>query len=94
ENETEARNNESLGKQAKKLHKVSKQKEAERQNSRTRHHGKGEMELTFNPKKAEKVKFRADKFDESDEETEQKSGRTKQRFAGRRSAGRNQFRGM
>ncbi|GEQ71420.1 hypothetical protein JCM33374_g5103 [Metschnikowia sp. JCM 33374] len=95
ENETEARNNESLGKQAKRLQKVSKQKNSEKQNSRTRHHGKGEMELTFKPKKAEKVRFRADQAkDDSDEETEQKSGRTKQRFAGRRSASRNQFRGM
>ncbi|OBA20289.1 WD40 repeat-like protein [Metschnikowia bicuspidata var. bicuspidata NRRL YB-4993] len=95
ENETEAKNNESLGKQAKKLHKISKQKEAEKQNSRTRHHGKGEMELTFNPKKAQKVKFRADQVDDdSDEETEKKTGRTKQRFSGRRSASKNQFRGM
>lgn len=98
ENETEARNNESLGSQASRINKIAKQQAAEKHNSRTRHHGKGEMELTFNPKKSEKkVKFRSDMADTNDEERtgdEGNSGRTKQRFAGRRSASKNKFRGM
>ncbi|WPK23187.1 hypothetical protein PUMCH_000415 [Australozyma saopauloensis] len=99
ENETEARNNESLGKQASRINKIAKQQAADRQNSRTRHHGKGEMELTFNPKKQEKkVKFRSDKRnddeDGEDRGDEGNNGRTKQRFAGRRSASKNKFRGM
>lgn len=90
QDETEAKNNETLGKQMKTLHKVAKQKDAERHNSRLRHLGKGDMEVTFTPKKLEKkVKFRADT--EADDGT---SGRTKQRFAGRRSASKNKFRGM
>lgn len=96
-NETEARNNESLGSQASRINKIAKQQAAEKHNSRTRHHGKGEMELTFNPKKAEKkVKFRSDRVDnENDEEQDEgNSGRTNQRFAGRRSASKNKFRGM
>lgn len=95
ENETEAKNNESLGKQARRLDKIAKESQRTRLDTRSRSHGKGEMEVTFEPKKATKpakVKFRADS--EEDEDHEQKSGRTKQRFAGRRSASRNQFRGL
>lgn len=97
EDEAEARSDETLGTQAQRLQKVAKAKEAARLNSRTRHHGKGEMELTFKPKKEQKVRFRSDRHngdDENDEDGESKHGRTKQRFAGRRSAGKNQFRGM
>lgn len=98
-NETETRNNESLGSQASRINKIAKQQAAEKHNSRMRHHGKGEMELTFNPKKAEKkVKFRSDKVDndigQEEAGDEGNNGRTKQRFAGRRSASKNKFRGM
>lgn len=98
QDETEARQNETFGKQVAKLNKVHKAQHEDRQNSRLRTHGKGEMELTFQPKKEKKekrVKFRADEADSDDEEDKaQKHGRTKQRFAGRRSASKNQFRGM
>lgn len=90
ENETEARSNETLGKQLKVLNRVSKEKAAARSSVRLRHLGKGDMEVTFTPKKADKkVKFRAALDDEDGSK-----GRTKQRFAGRRSASKNQFRGM
>lgn len=90
ENETEARSNETLGKQLKVLNRVSKEKAAARSSVRSRHLGKGDMEVTFTPKKADKkVKFRAALDDEDGSK-----GRTKQRFAGRRSASKNQFRGM
>lgn len=89
ENETEAKHNEDFGKQVNRLNKISKDKQHANSNSRTRHHGQGEMEVTFNPKKLEKqVKFRSDVEDDG------LKGRTKQRFAGRRSAGKNQFRGL
>lgn len=97
ENETEARNNESLGKQASRINKVAKQQAADKHSSRMRHHGRGEMELTFNPKKQDKrVKFRSERTEEDgdDEDKEGNNGRTKQRFAGRRSASKNKFRGM
>lgn len=93
QDETEARQNESFGKQVSKLNKVAKAREEDRQNSRLRRHGKGEMELTFQPKKEKKVKFRSDRGG-SENEDDLKHGRTKQRFAGRRSASKNQFRGM
>lgn len=93
ENESMAKQNETFGKQVRKLNKIEKEKNERKQNSRTRSHGKGEMEVTFQPKKLEKkIKFRLDNSD--DEDTAEKNGRTKQRFAGRRSASRNQFRGM
>lgn len=89
QDETEAKNSESFDKQVSRLDKVAKHKKSD--DSRLRRHGKGEMELTFKPKKEKKPKFRNDEEDEVDES---KKGRTKQRFAGRRSAGKNQFRGM
>lgn len=93
ENESEAKKSESFGKQVHKLNRIEKQKSQRNQNSRTRSHGKGEMEVTFQPKKLEKkIKFRLENSD--DEDAAEKNGRTKQRFAGRRSASRNQFRGM
>lgn len=57
---------------------------------------RGEAELTFIPKKAErkpKVKKHSDS-DDSDEESKRDNGRTKQRYTGRRSASKNTFRGM
>ena len=67
---------------------------------RRRHHG--EAELTFVPKKAERKTKRNSGHSKDDAEQEEPSeerhkvdaGRTKQRYAGRRSAGRNKFRGM
>lgn len=95
EDETQAKQNETFGKQVAKLDKVSKARVDDRQNSRLRRNGKGEMELTFQPKKLDKkVKFRSDKLESDDEDAALKHGRTKQRFAGRRSASKNQFRGM
>lgn len=95
EDETQAKQNDSFGKKVRELNKVTKERAADRHNSRLRRHGKGEVELTFQPKKAEKkVKFRSDQMDSDDEDAAQKHGRTKQRFAGRRSASKNQFRGM
>lgn len=95
EDETQAKQNDSFGKKVRELNKVTKEREADRHNSRLRRHGKGEVELTFQPKRAEKkVKFRSDQMDSDDEDAVQKHGRTKQRFAGRRSASKNQFRGM
>lgn len=64
--------------------------------SRLRRHARGEVELTFVPKKSSKPRPKP-KHDDSDEDEEKasKQGRTKQRAQqGRRSAGRNQFRGM
>ncbi|QFZ26540.1 putative ribosome biogenesis protein [Clavispora lusitaniae] len=91
ENESEARRNETFEKQVRKLNRIEKEKNEHRQNSRTRSHGKGEMEVTFQPKRQEKkIRFRLD----DDEDSSEKHGRTKQRFAGRRSASKNQFRGM
>lgn len=91
ENESEARRNETFEKQVRKLNRIEKEKNEHRQNSRTRSHGKGEMEVTFQPKRQEKkIRFRLD----DDEDLLEKHGRTKQRFAGRRSASKNQFRGM
>lgn len=92
--ETEARQNETFGRQVAKLNKVTKARDEDRQNSRLRRHGKGEMELTFQPKREKKVKFRSDAMESDDDDKAQKHGRTKQRFAGRRSASKNQFRGM
>lgn len=90
ENETEAKSNETLGKQVSRLNKISKEKKQHSSNSRTRSHGQGEMEVTFQPKKLEKkVQFKSDRV-----EDDGLKGRTKQRFANRRSASKNQFRGM
>lgn len=88
--ETEAKNSETFEKQVDRLQKVVKNKKTD--DARVRRHGKGEMEMTFQPKKEKKPKFRSDRDDEEVDESQK--GRTKQRFAGRRSAGRNQFRGM
>lgn len=63
--------------------------------SRLRRHARGEVELTFVPKKATRPKKVRDDDEEEDEEKASKQGRTKQRTQqGRRSAGKNQFRGM
>lgn len=95
EDETQAKQNDTFGKKVKALNKVAKARDEDRQNSRLRRHGMGEMELTFRPKKLEKkVKFRSERKDSDDDDAAQKHGRTKQRFAGRRSASKNQFRGM
>lgn len=95
EDETQAKQNDTFGKKVKALNKVAKARDEDRHNSRLRRHGKGEMELTFQPKRQEKkVKFRSDEIESEDEESTQKHGRTKQRFTGRRSASKNQFRGM
>lgn len=95
-NESETKNNETLGSQASRISAIKKQQAAKKQDSRMRHRGKGEMELTFNPRKQEKkVKYPYPEDDNSaGEENNVNNGRTKQRFAGRRSASKNKFRGM
>lgn len=89
ENETDLRQETSLGAQVQRLNKVAKAQAQKRQGSRARSHGQGEMELTFRPKSEKKVKFRADQDGD-----ESMKGRAKQRFSGRRAASKNQFRGM
>jgi len=85
---------ESFGSQVKKINrdKVSKP----RDDSRLRRHARGEMELTFVPQKSKlKSKPKPVESESEDEEKALKLGRTKQRSqTGRRSGGRNQFRGM
>ncbi|ODV78324.1 essential nucleolar protein 2 [Suhomyces tanzawaensis NRRL Y-17324] len=92
EEEPHQKQSESFGSQVKKINKISKDRN---DGSRLRRHARGEAELTFIPKKEQKkkeVKFRAD--DDEDPERAQNSGRTKQRFQGRRTASKNSFRGM
>lgn len=86
---------ESFGSQVKKLNKVSKDQVKDK-DSRLRHHARGEAELTFVPKKLQKkqVKFRSNENRDEDPAKAETSGRTKQRFEGRRQASRNAFRGM
>ena len=59
---------------------------------------RGEAELTFVPKKAQrkpkKKAAHSDSDDDSDNEEKKDSGRSKPRFQGRRSASKNTFRGM
>lgn len=85
---------ESFGSQVRKINKVTKEQVGDK-DSRLRRHARGEAELTFVPAKKEKrkVQFRADD-EEEDPEKVKNSGRTKQRFDGRRIASRNKFRGM
>lgn len=79
--------------------KLNKEDDAKRNDDSILHRNhRGEAELTFVPKKAEK-KPRAKRVDSDgdseDESAEKKdNGRTKQRFSGRRSASKNTFRGM
>ncbi|CAH6722725.1 ribosome biogenesis protein Enp2p [[Candida] jaroonii] len=64
---------------------------------RVQRHAKGEVEFTFTPtkeKKQKKVRIQSDSDNDDDNDKQQLNGRTKQRFQGRRSASRNQFRGM
>ncbi|CDR46392.1 CYFA0S23e00562g1_1 [Cyberlindnera fabianii] len=91
---TPAKNDVSLGKQLKKLEKIEKEKKELNKGQVLHKKPRGEAELTFIPKKAEKKPKKKVEFDESDEESEQKHGRTKQRFEGRRRASKNAFRGM
>lgn len=85
---------ESFRSQVNKLNKVSKP--STNNDSKLQRHARGEAELTFVPKKKERT-YKPKHNDDDDEEDEGKkkdSGRTKQRFEGRRMASRNKFRGM
>ncbi|CAL9734149.1 ribosome biogenesis protein Enp2p [Monosporozyma servazzii] len=79
--------------------KLNKQDRAKKDDSSILHRNhRGEAELTFVPKKADK-KPKTKKQDDSDNDSEDEdskkdSGRTKQRYSGRRSASKNTFRGM
>ncbi|EGV61990.1 Small ribosomal subunit biogenesis [Yamadazyma tenuis] len=89
----------SFASQVNQINKVSKQKRTDQEGTRLQRHARGEVEFTFNPgnkKSDRRVKFNREKSDDDiDEETKaQLKGRTKQRYSGRRSASRNQFRGM
>lgn len=84
--------NETFGTQVKKINKVTKN--TKNDDSRLRRHARGEAELTFVPKKEKKVKFRREEDSDEDEDKTKNSGRTKQRFLGRRTASKNSFRGM
>ncbi|KAK6454340.1 essential nucleolar protein 2 [Scheffersomyces xylosifermentans] len=88
---------ESFGAQVSKINKVTKEQHNKKGDSRLRRHARGEAELTFVPsgkKEKRQVKFRSDQDDDEDPEKAKNSGRTKQRFEGRRTASRNKFRGM
>lgn len=89
---------ESFAAQVSKLHKVSKQDQTSK-DARIRRHARGEAEVTFVPKrepKNRKPRAKDDHLNKNDDggEKESQSGRTKQRFLGRRLASRNAFRGM
>ncbi|ODV72592.1 ribosome biosynthesis protein ENP2 [Cyberlindnera jadinii NRRL Y-1542] len=84
----------------KQLRRLNQEKAVESEKKKgevLRKHARGEMELTFVPKKesksSKKVKF-VQSDEEDDEEDQQAHGRTKQRFEGRRRASKNAFRGM
>lgn len=79
--------------------KLNKEDRAKKDDSSILHRNhRGEAELTFVPKKAEKkpkTKKQNDSDNDSeDEDSKKDSGRTKQRYSGRRSASKNTFRGM
>lgn len=78
------------------LHKEDRAKKSD--DSILHRNHRGEAELTFVPKKAEKKTKpkRVDFEDGSDSDSAEKrdNGRTKQRYSGRRSASKNTFRGM
>lgn len=72
--------------------KEEEQRNMDKKNSlRTRRHARGEMELTFVPKRKDKVHK---KVSIQDPETDNNKGRSKQRYEGRRRASKNVFRGM
>lgn len=94
---------ESFKSQINKLNKISKSSTPSSNNdSKLQRYAKGEAELTFIPKKKEKSykpKRTTDDDDNDNNNDTDKgmnggSGRTKQRFEGRRMASRNKFRGM
>lgn len=92
--ETKSKNTVSFGSQVKRNTKDYKIQKQSNDNSRLQRHARGEAELTFVPQK-QKKQARFEKEDESeDEEKVKNSGRTKQRFDGRRRASKNAFRGM
>lgn len=94
EDNTKQKGVESFGSQLLKNNKIQKPKTFNN-DSRLRRHARGEAELTFVPHKLEKkpkVRFESDNSE--DPESTKNSGRTKQRFDGRRRASKNAFRGM
>ena len=95
----------SFGSQVNKLNKISKQNKNNNgiinaKDARLRRHARGEAELTFVPQKSKskstKLKFNNNHSDDEklDSGKTKDSGRTKQRFEGRRIASKNKFRGM
>lgn len=95
----------SFGSQVNKLNKISKQNKnnnsiSNAKDARLRRHARGEAELTFVPQKSKskstKLKFNNNHSDDEklDSGKTKDSGRTKQRFEGRRIASKNKFRGM
>ena len=87
----------SLGSQAKSANRIAKQNKEAKGDVRLRRFAKGEVEFSFLPQSKRQAKPQREVTEDLDEDEEEKAnlhGRTKQRFQGRRSAGRNQFRGM
>ncbi|CCK70120.1 ribosome biosynthesis protein ENP2 KNAG_0D03740 [Huiozyma naganishii CBS 8797] len=84
-----------FGQKVSELNKDAKSKRDD--NSVLHRNHKGEAELTFIPKKAEKKpkqRRQADGEDDDDDVDTRDNGRTKQRFQGRRTASKNTFRGL
>lgn len=88
----------SFGKQLTELQAKEKAEKEAKGGEILHRHARGEVELTFVPKKPERKKQKKVEFDEEAEETEetkeQKNGRSRQRIDGRRRASKNVFRGM
>lgn len=89
---------ESFESQVKKINRDHERQRKEQEGTRLRRHARGEVEFTFTPsagkKPQKKARFEDESDNENDDDKEKLHGRTKQRFSGRRSASRNQFRGM
>lgn len=91
------KNQVSFDKQLKKLQRQKKEADDSTRGEVLHKHARGEAELTFVPKKAEKPKRKVQidvGSDEEDGDAESRHGRTRQRFDGRRRASKNAFRGM
>lgn len=91
------KNTVSFGTQVKRNDKNYRVQKQGSDNTRLHRHARGEAEMTFVPQKAKKqARFakREEEDDGDDEEKMKNSGRTKQRFDGRRRASKNAFRGM
>ncbi|CAK7891385.1 ribosome biogenesis protein Enp2p [[Candida] anglica] len=94
EDSTNQKASETFGSQMKKNEREAKLNKNDRSDTRLRRHARGEAEMTFVPQKQKKQARFKEEDEEEDEEKTKNSGRTKQRFDGRRRASKNAFRGM